>query len=128
VKTKKRNTKFTRAGYDTISRTVLRYMTRRQRVTILSKAEVYSDVYGLSSFKGFLYEPSHGVKVAWSVHVVKREYSWSQIAAAPESNIKYNDIEINFGEVWKSTTNQVKDQLYFLGCYHYYRIGLSTYK
>lgn len=105
---KKASQNFTRTGYDTISRTVLHRMTRRQRVTIFSKAQVYSDIYGLSSFKGFLYEPSHGVKVAWSVHVVKREEGWIQIAAAPESNIQYNDIEVNIGEVWNSATNQVK--------------------
>ncbi len=100
----------TAAGIDTYSRTVLRNLNKGQKVTIWSKGSIYSDVYGLSSFKGFLYDPSHGVKIAWSVHALhpnKFSTNWSELNADPELNFNFNTMQVNLGGCWKSNSGQV---------------------
>ncbi len=88
-------------------------MQANEQVFIWSKEYIYSEVYGLSSFKGFLYEPSHEIKVAWSVHVRNDAYiegkSWRVLDADPDSNLAYNFIEVcEPAGLWQLHSAQVK--------------------
>ena len=56
------------AGLDIISRGCLMNLTAGHTVGIAYKYSAGDSSYSESSFRGFLYSPAHGVKVAWSVH------------------------------------------------------------
>ncbi len=53
----------------------------------------------MSSFKGFLYSPIHGVKVAWAAHSVAASGGVNVIMTFPY-------VYVNVGNAWQTSTNQ----------------------
>ena len=99
-------------GRDFISRSAVVLLQQNDTVTLHTK---YEDLYGLIdkywlSFKGFMYAPSHQLPIAWSVHATNSEGSPNWISLRRDicqtiSNITFNKISVNVGDVWSSTTN-----------------------
>lgn len=56
----------------------------------------------MSSFKGFLYSPSHGHNIAWAVHSVKQVY----LKSGGTSSVSFEIVSVNVGNVWNANTNQ----------------------
>ncbi len=61
-----------------------------------------SDLYQMSSFKGFLYSPTHGKNVAWAVHSMKQVY----VNGGGTSNVGFELVGVNVGNAWRTDTNQ----------------------
>ena len=102
-------------GRDFISRSAVVLLRQNDRVTLHTKYTALNygriDKFWLS-FKGFMYAPSHQLPVAWSVHATNSighenwyaQYDSSDICQTM-SNITFNKISVNVGDVWSSTTN-----------------------
>ena len=98
-------------GKDLISRSTV--VSLRQNDTVTLETIYSSDHKNIQrlSFKGFMYAPSHQLPVAWSVHATNNEdvgncnsQTWDMCQTM--SNITFNKISVNVGDVWSSITNE----------------------
>lgn len=60
-----------------------------------------SDVYEMSSFKGFLYSPSHRVRVVWAVHTTKQFFTNS----GGSNDVSFETVAVNVGDAWNAASN-----------------------
>ena len=91
-------------GVDTASRTVPVSLKKGQKVWITSNGlQSSSDIYQMSSFKGFLYSPIHGINVVWSVHTLTQLFVAS---GGGSSDMGFEIVAVNVGNVWQSSKNQ----------------------
>ena len=97
-------------GRDLISRSAVVSLWQNDTVTLQTiYASGHENIQWLS-FKGFTYAPSHQLPVAWSVHATNNgdlENCDPQTfdLCQTMSNITFNKISVNVGDVWSSTTN-----------------------
>ena len=100
---------------DTASRTVPVSLKQGQKIWISSNGlQSSSDIYQMSSFKGFLYSPVHEINIVWSVH------TQTQLNATEASSnyMGFELVDVNIGNVWQSTKNQSiipVTGIYFIG-------------
>ena len=97
-------------GRDLISRSTV--VSLRQNDIVTLETIYSSDLTYIQrlSFKGFMYAPSHQLPVAWSFHATKSTgtETWNSNISDDNqimSNITFNEILVNVGDVWSSTTN-----------------------
>ena len=90
----------TQQHMDTNSNSVLASLSTGDIVrAFISQGSVYSFCDGVS-FMGFLYEPIHGIKVAWSVH---RTTS----AVGPLEPVSFDYVMVNVGCSWNNASSSV---------------------
>ena len=102
-------------GIDTTSHTLLLFLKTGDSLQLYLKHEgpVYSDNNYQLSFTGFLYEPTHGQNVAWTLSFLFGEW----IFIYGPSIVNFTNILLDSGSVWNSQSAAVNiptDGTYYL--------------
>jgi hypothetical protein len=116
-------------GVDTTSMMILEHMNASDVAQLflwpgIGSPSLYSDSNYQTAFTGFLYEPLHGKRIAWTL-MFPESANVSFEGSETYTRVKFTEVRVNEGGAWDAANNSIIIPV--SGLYYVYLSGYSNF-